>query len=351
VNGRPNEDVGAPRLVFPKWRVAREATVAELCLAFVDRARAENLSRATERYYRQTSERWLRFCDEQHLTDPREVSPDHLTAYAGWLQAGGNNKQSVATWLRGVRALMSWAELRGFIELSPFRLWKLKQPKLPAQRGFGAADVRRMVDLAGRQLANPLRDTAIILLLFDTGIRRSETCRLRLNDVIEGDHMASSVTVRGKGDKYRRIELHPQTQRAIFVYLVSERPQKARAEALFLGRGAHGVRGYHALTVDGVSQIVERIARRAGLEGTRLGPHSLRHGFTHEYLESDGARIEDLQVLLGHESIAMSLHYAGQAAATARRGARQYSPVAKLNLQLGKRLQRGRPRKGALGSM
>jgi hypothetical protein len=51
--------------------------------------------------------------------------------------------------------------------------------------------------------------------------------------------------------------------------------------------------------------------------------------------------------VLGHESIAMSLHYAGQ---TARRGARQYSPVAKLGLQLGRRLQRERPKKGLLGS-
>lgn len=68
-------------------------------------------------------------------------------------------------------------------------------------------------------------------------------------------------------------------------------------------------------------------------------------------VESERARIEDLQILLGHESIAMSLHYADQAAATARRWARQYSPVAKLGLQLGRRLQRGRPRKGSLGSI
>jgi integrase len=152
-------------------------------------------------------------------------------------------------------------------------------------------------------------------------------CRLRLADVIEGDHLASSVTVHGKGDKDRRIEMHPQTQRAIFV--VNERPEKVRSEALFLGRGAHGVRGYHPLTVDGVSQLVERIARRAGLDGTRLGPHAMRHGFTQEYLESEGARIEDLHILLGHENIAMSLHYAGQATATAtataRRGAARAS--------------------------
>jgi hypothetical protein len=143
MNGRSSDGLGAPRLVFPNWRIAREATLEELCLAFVDRSRAENLSTATQRYYRQTCERWLRFCAERILVDPRDVSPDHLTAYSSWLQAGGNNKQSVATWLRGVRALMSWAELRGYVELSPFRMWKLKQPRLPAQRGFGATDVRR----------------------------------------------------------------------------------------------------------------------------------------------------------------------------------------------------------------
>jgi integrase/recombinase XerD len=337
------------RLTLPRWRVAREARLPELCQAFVERARAEDLSPATQRYYRQACEKWLRFCAERRLEDPREVSPDHLTEYSSWLQAAGSNRQSMATWIRGVRAMLSWAELRGFIELSPFRMWKLNQPRLPAQQGFVAGEVRRMVDVAGAQPTNALRDTAILLLLFDTGVRRSEVCHLRLADVIEDDRLATTVTVRGKGGKDRRIEMHPQTQRAIFDYLVNERAQSVRSEAVFLGRGSQHQRGWHPLTPDGVSQLVERIARRAGVTGKRLGPHALRHGFTQTYLESEGARIEDLQVLLGHESIAMSLHYAGQAAATARRGARQYSPVAKLGLQLGKRLQRGRPKKGSIG--
>jgi hypothetical protein len=42
-----------PRLVLPSWRISREATLTELCTAFVDRSRAEGLSPATERYYRQ----------------------------------------------------------------------------------------------------------------------------------------------------------------------------------------------------------------------------------------------------------------------------------------------------------
>lgn len=102
-----------PALVLPRWPIAREATLAKLCTAFENRSRAEGLAPATQRYYRQTCGKWLRFCAEQGHQDPRQVEPDHLTDYAAWLRAGGNNKQSVAAWLRGVRALFSWAELRG----------------------------------------------------------------------------------------------------------------------------------------------------------------------------------------------------------------------------------------------
>ena len=89
------------------------------------------------------------------------------------------------------------------------------------------------------------RLVAILLLLFDTGVRCSEVCRLRLADVIDGDHLATSLTVHGKGDKYRRIEMHPQTQRAVFEYLVNERPQNVRSEAAFVraarNRGGAGI--------------------------------------------------------------------------------------------------------------
>jgi hypothetical protein len=82
MNGWNAETPSESRLIFPKWRVARDATLLELCVAFVDRGRAEDLAPATQRYYRQTTDRWLRFCAERNLSDPRDVSPDHLTEYA-----------------------------------------------------------------------------------------------------------------------------------------------------------------------------------------------------------------------------------------------------------------------------
>ncbi len=340
------------RLIFPKWRVPRDATLERLCALFLDRCSADELSPKTERYYRQACDKWLTFCRKAELADPRDVSPDDLRGYKSWLEdasnhARGNNALSVATWLRGVRALFSWAEQNRYIEYSPFHEFKPKQPKLPPQKGFTSGEVLRMLNLAGRQAQNALRDTAILLLLYDTGMRRLELARLRLQDVIEDERLADAVTVHGKGDKYRTLEVNTQTQRALYEYLVNERPERVRNEAVFLARGSQKAVGWHALTPDGVTQLVERLARRAGITGKRLGPHTMRHGFAQAYLESDGARVDDLQILLGHESITMSLKYAGQAAMTARRAARQHSPVAQLGLHLGKRLRRGRPPKGS----
>jgi integrase len=58
----------------------------------------------------------------------------------------------------------------------------------------------------GLEPLHALRDTAILLLLFDMRVRCGEVCRLRLADVIDGGHLATSVTVHGKGDTYRRTE-------------------------------------------------------------------------------------------------------------------------------------------------
>jgi hypothetical protein len=62
---RSETNATMPRLALPSWRVSREATLTELCAAFVDRSRAEGLAPATERYYRQACTQWLRFCERR----------------------------------------------------------------------------------------------------------------------------------------------------------------------------------------------------------------------------------------------------------------------------------------------
>jgi integrase/recombinase XerD len=331
--------------------VSKEASIEELCTAFLARCRADGLAPATEQNYRRACAKFRAFVEPLGVTDPREVSPAHLSAFAGALADDhGYNKQSVAKWLRDVRALFAWGERHGYLDLSPFRRYSYKAPKLPVRRGFSADEVRRMIDRTdAAAYKHPLRDRAILLTLFDTGMRRSELAGLELADVIENEAIARTIIVRGKGGKERLLDLHPQVQRALWDYLAKERSRKVRCAAVFLGRGNRQQPGWHPLTPDAITHLVQHIARSVGIDdpSRKLGPHELRHGFAKAYLDTPGARLDDLQTLLGHESIQMSLHYAKQFGIQARRGAADHSPINELGLHLGQRSasQRGRPRK------
>lgn len=340
----------------PAWYKPRSASLSGLVQAFLfEHVGGEGLAEGTHTVYTQALSQWLAWCATHHVDDPRQVSPETLTVYATFQRTRPAttsrfasparpqaprplSEHTVSKYLRALRTLFAWAELHGYVELSPFRRWKLRQPTLPVQRGFTAEEVRRMVAATHVQSELARRDRAIVLLLWDTGLRVEELVGLQVAHVLSQGRLARTVTVHGKFDRERLLELHPQTQRALAEYLVHERPD-GRTDALFVGRDGA------ALTTNAVRLLVRRLARRAGLSGQRLSPHTFRHGFTRAYLEQEGARVDDLQILLGHRSLAMTLHYAGQVAAQARRGARSYSPVNQLDLALGKRIQRGRPRK------
>lgn len=314
--------------------------MADLCDRFVERAVTDGLAAKTHAYYLDALKPWRAWCAARGLDDPREVGPEDLGAYSQSLRDRGLSPHTVANRLRAVRALFSWAKLQQFLELNPWDNYRLRSPKLPIQRGFTPDDVKRMVARTQTQTENAYRDRALVLLFFDSGIRLDELCGLRLGDVLdEQDRLLDCAIVTGKGSKQRRVPLHPQTQRALWAYLTEERRSTDVGEALFLNR-----RGA-PLAPTGVYSMVKRLAHRAGLVGKRLSPHTFRHGFAKVYLDQDGARLDDLQALLGHESISMSQHYAKLQASSALRASRALSPVGQMGLQLGRRLQRGRPRK------
>lgn len=337
--------------VLPSWLTLRVSTVEDLADTFVERCRAERLADWTARSYRSQLRPFLAWCAERGLTDPAGVSPDLLRAYVQDLRGRGLSDQTVSSYVRSVRALFGWAKRERYLVVNPFEFARFKQPKLPIQPGFTPADVKAMAALLAEDLRqvprrlNVLRDRALLLVLYDTGMRRSEVSKLDLGDLIEGDALRDTLIVRGKGNKQRVLELNGLAQTAIREYLVAERPRTVRHEAVFLARPNMHVSGWHRLTADGVSEAIAKLAKRAGLTGKKLGPHGLRHGFAKAFLEQEGALLDDLQALLGHETLAMSQHYARQWSVQARKSQRDRSPLAQLGLELKGQARRGRPRK------
>jgi integrase/recombinase XerD len=143
-----------------------------------------------------------------------------------------------------------------------------------------------------------LRLRAIILAAYGAGLRISEACGLRVED-IDSQRMVIHVKS-GKGDRDRYTLLPQRLLETLRAYWRAERP---KGPELFPGRKPGVV-----VARETVNKALKRAAQQAKIK-KRVTPHGLRHAFATHLLE-DGADIRTLQVLLGHMSIRTTVRYA-----------------------------------------
>jgi integrase/recombinase XerD len=149
-----------------------------------------------------------------------------------------------------------------------------------------------------------LRDSALLELLYATGMRVSEVVDLDLGDLVldEGYVRCANKTSKHKA---RLIPVHQRAVAALRGYLGESRPKLARnAEemALFLNH-----RG-HRLTRQGLWLIIKKYVEEAGINA-QVTPHTLRHSFA-THLLNGGADVREVQGLLGHANISTTQVYA-----------------------------------------
>jgi integrase/recombinase XerD len=178
----------------------------------------------------------------------------------------------------------------------------------------------------------PLRDTAILLLLLDTGIRCSELTQLTTVDL---DLLSRSITVKGKGNKRRTVAFGATTADALDTLITHEMRQEG--ERVFLNRE------HKPFTASGILQLIKRLARNANLP-VNANVHKCRHTFGFQFIRARGGSGEfSLMAALGHTTMTTTRRYVDIARADLTAEMRQHSPVDNLGLSAPRR--RGRPRK------
>jgi len=197
---------------------------------------------------------------------------------------------------RTLRAFLNWAKEQKYIIATPLTI---RAPKLPETMPeiFSEQEMRQIIKACNnlsRRIA--LRDKAVVLTFYDTGMRVSELAAMKMGDINPDTRL---IKIRGKGRKERMLSLSPPTMKAIWEYLKAMRP---RMDNLWFSEEGR------PLTSSGIQQIVRRIIRRAGIRGRKAGPHTFRHTFACRYLEAGGDPIT-LQYLLGHSSLRMVERY------------------------------------------
>jgi integrase/recombinase XerD len=231
---------------------------------------------------------------------------------------------AATTMARKVAAMRSFLEFmknEGAIKDNPSR--NIDSPRVgrALPKPISLSQVRRLLDEPARQ-AKPeaKRDTAILHLLYASGMRVSELTSLNLNNV---DLREGSVRCFGKGHKERMIPIHARATQAVAEYLEEVRPRLVAGreeEALFLN--ARGER----LTRQGLWQILKEYAKAVELAG--ITPHTLRHSFATHML-SGGADLRSVQELLGHANISTTQVYTHLTTDHVRRSYEQSHPRAK----------------------
>ncbi len=150
---------------------------------------------------------------------------------------------------------------------------------------------------AGVNQNRKARDSAILELLYSSGLRVGELVGLNLNQL---DLDLGIVKVMGKGRKERIVPVGAKAAQALKAYL-DERGIPASGEALFINpKGGR-------LTARTVGRLVKSYSKRSGIF-RKVSPHSLRHTFATHLLDA-GADIREIQEMLGHVSLSTTQRY------------------------------------------
>lgn len=283
--------------------------------------RALNRSAATIRAYTMSVGQLGKFLEANELPMVlTDIAREHVEEFLNSILARSTPEHSTAataeTRYRGIRAFFTWALDED--EISRHPMAKMKPPSIPEAPPPVLTDAQLLALLKvceGRDFDHR-RDTAIMRLFIDTGMRRSELAYLRVEDV-DLEHNTAFIT-HAKGARPRVVAFGHKAAQALDRYLRERvKHQHAASEMLWLGkRGALG---------DGaVDLMVRRRAKQAGLEGVHA--HLFRHGFAHSWL-SQGGQEQDLMMLAGWRSRTMLGRYAASAAADrAREAHKRLSP-------------------------
>lgn len=283
--------------------------------------------------------------EERAITQVEEVDARAISGWFAYLRtvpgqrAKPRAERTIQTYARSARAFFNWLLQREALERNPFDQVTFPKVGRPRIQTIEPEEFERLLQacappnesgwLAERAVA---RNRAIFWVFYDTGIRVSELCGLRVGDF---DRKHGLLTVIGKGSKQRRIALGNTCQRNLLHYLDRHRPSgeeltewsSAGEDHLFLSETRT------PLTKNGVEMLFKRVRERAGITYKRISPHILRHTFAIRYLVL-GNDPFSLQELLGHEDMATVKLYMHMNDTTIQEQKRKYSPGDHLPTQM-----------------
>jgi integrase/recombinase XerD len=244
-----------------------------------ERKYLKNVSPRTIEWHEQ-SLKWL------GIEQPTETD---LQEFILRMREAGLKTASVNCRVRSVNAYLRWLN-------SPLRVSKLKEEFfLPST--YSAKQLRAIIRWKPRGFFQR-RLHALMLCLFDTGIREDEAFSLRVSDCNLDDLL---MTITGKGRKQRIIPFSLELRRVLVKFIIDFR---LRADSFLFG-----TKMGRKLAARNVLRNIKSLCARLGFTAPKRSCHATRHTFATEYLRRGGS-VFHLQKVLGHSTLEMTRRYA-----------------------------------------
>ena len=260
-----------------------------LVRSFLAAKRVEGCSDKTVRYYDSTIRNVLNAIGK----DAKEIQTDDLRIYLdGYQTKNGVSKVTIDNIRRILSSFFSWLEDEDYIAKSPVRrIHKVKTCKT-VKETYSDETLELM-----RDNSECIRDLAIIDMLASTGMRVGELVKLNRGDI---DFENRECVVLGKGNKQRKVYFDARTKIHLQNYLKSREDNN---DALFVSLQ----KPFNRLLISGVEIRLRDLGKKLDLN--KVHPHKFRRTLATMAIDK-GMPIEQVQQLLGHQSVDTTLQYA-----------------------------------------
>ncbi|WP_416327363.1 tyrosine-type recombinase/integrase [[Eubacterium] hominis] len=239
----------------------------------------------------------------------KDCTKDIINQYFDCLYERYPKPKTVKRKIASIRALFSFLTYEDYIEANPFEKIRIqfKEPKL-LPRTIQMSNMNQIIQMAYQKIQNSptlykkkkaVRNTAVIELLFSTGIRVSELCNIKCKNINLND---GELLIFGKGAKERMLQIgNDNVLKILKQYEALYQEELQVSEYFFLNKSNE------RLSEQSVRILLKKIEQEIGLD-QHITPHMLRHTFATQLLEED-VDIRYIQKILGHSSISTTQIY------------------------------------------
>ena len=287
-----------------------QAKLPDTLSDFLESLRLKGLAENTALSYKRDLKKYFNYCEAHDIAWDEQYTEAVVRDFFMDLKQKENQKPAtLARCKASLRSYFQYLHSQGVVEHNPIDQLPVPKVEQSEPHILQPEEVDRLLQEAQGTTKKALRDSAMLELLYATGIRVSELIQLRLEDVnLNLEYVICQQKRRG-----RVVPFGKTAKKALEAYLNEARPQIVKdgdCELFFTN-----LRGQQ-MTRQGVWKLLRQYGKQAGIEG-EITPHTLRHSFA-AHLVRNGADLFAVQEMMGYTNLAGTQAYAKMRPASIR---------------------------------